>query len=186
VTDGKRIAPLPQDEFSRKPRRLHVRRLVLSLTTIVLFGACESSTDPFGGFIGGGGALTQAQTTGNWSFAVQRNTTFPACTNPLANGSAIAAHIDVATDGVLTGSSSWVNPVSGAVQALSGSVNLTNGASILHFAAPAVRSTAQMEITGTMTASGTFTGTLRDPEPGFSQVFGTGGCEYSVGGIKTS
>lgn len=163
-----------------------MRRLVLCLTTIVLFGACETSTDPFGGFINGGGAITQAQATGNWSFAVQRTTTFPACTNPLADGSAIAAHMNVGTDGVLAGTSSWVNPISGAVQALSGSVDLTNGASILHFAAPAVRSTAQMEITGTMTASGTFTGTLRDPEPGFSQVFGTGGCEYSVGGIKTS
>jgi hypothetical protein len=187
ITGGKRIAPFPIEiKCSGKPRRLHVRRVVLYLTTIVLFGACESSTDPFGGFIdGGGGAITQAQATGNWSFAVQRTTTFPACTNPLADGTAIAARVDVATDGVLVGTSSWLDPIIGGAHALSGSVNLTNGASILHFAAPHVRSGAQMEMTGTMTASGTFTGTLRDPEPGFSQVFGTGGCEYSVGGIKT-
>ena len=175
-----------RDESSRIPRRLHLRRLVLYLTTIVLFAACENSTNPLGGFInGGGGAITQAQATGNWSFAVTRTTTFPACTNPLADASAIRAHLDVGTDGVLIGTSTWVNPISGAVQLLTGSVDLTNGASILHFAAPAVRNTAQMEITGTMTASGTFTGVLRDPEPGFTQVFGTGGCEYSVNGIKS-
>ncbi len=162
-----------------------MRRLVLCLTAIALFGACESSTSPLGGFLGGGGTLTQAQATGNWSFSVFRTTTLPACTNPLADGSAIAARVDVLTDGTLSTSSSWLNPISGTVHSLSGSVGLTNGASILHFAAPAVRSSAQMEILGTMTASGGFTGTLRDPEPGFSQVFGTGGCEYSVTGIKT-
>jgi hypothetical protein len=37
-----------------------------------------------------------------------------------------------------------------------------------------------------MTPSGTLSGTLRDPEPGFTQVFGTGGCEYTVSGIRTS
>jgi hypothetical protein len=42
-----------------------------------------------------------------------------------------------------------------------------------------------MELLGTMTASGTLTGTLRDPEAGFTQVFGTGGCEYTASGIKT-
>ncbi|HEV2017373.1 MAG TPA: hypothetical protein VGQ98_03595 [Gemmatimonadaceae bacterium] len=163
-----------------------MKRVVLCLTATVLLAACENSTDPLGGFLGGGGALTQTQATGNWSFTVQRTTTFPACTNPLANGSAITAHLDVAGDGTLATTSTWLNPISVVVQPLSGSVDLTNGASTLHFAAPAVSGTAQMEILGTMRASGGLTGTLRDPEPGFSQVFGTGGCEYSLSGIKTS
>jgi hypothetical protein len=162
-----------------------VRRLVLCLTTIVLFGACETSTDPLGGFIGGGGAITQAQATGNWRFTVQRNTTFPSCTNPLADGTPITAFVDVLSDGTLAGTSSWRDPLSALVQPLSGFIILTNGASTLHFADPGVRSTAQMEVTGTMTASGGLTGTLRDPEPGFTQVFGTGGCEYTVSGIKS-
>jgi hypothetical protein len=149
----------------------------------MLFGACENSTDPFGGFLGGGGALTQAQATGNWSLTVHPTTTLPACTNPLANGSVIAMHLNVGTDGVLTGSSSWQDPISSAVLLLTGSVILTNGAGDLHFAGG--RSGAQMELLGTMTASGTLSGTLRDPEPGSNQVFGTGGCEYTVTGIKT-
>lgn len=160
-----------------------MRRVVLCLTTMVLFGACENSTDPLGGFLGGGGALTQAQATGNWSLTVHPTTTLPACTNPLANGSVIATHLDVGTDGVLTGSSSWVNPISSAVLLLTGSVNLTNGAADLHFAGGT--SGAQMELLGTMTASRTLSGTLRDPEAGFQQVFGTGGCEYTVSGIRT-
>lgn len=162
-----------------------MKRLVLCLTMTVLLAACENSTDPLGGFLGGGGALTQAQANGNWLFAVQRTNTFPACTNPLADGTQITANLVVLSSGTLDPTSSWLNPFSTAVQPLSGSVDLTNGASLLHFAAPAVSGTAQMEITGTMTASGRLTGTLRDPEPGFSQVFGTGGCEYSVSGIRS-
>ena len=162
-----------------------MKRLVLCLTTMVLLAACETSTDPLGGFLGGGGAITQAQANGNWSFTVQRTNTFPACTNPLANSSVITANLVVLSAGTLDPTSSWLNPISTVVQPLSGSVDLTSGASLLHFAAPAVSGSAQMEITGTMTASGGLTGTLRDPEPGFSQVFGTGGCEYTVNGIKT-
>ena len=161
-----------------------MRRLVLCLTAIVLFGACETSANPLDAIIGGGGSLTQAQATGNWSLTLQPTTTFPACTNPLANSSLISTHLDVGTDGVLTGSSSWLDPISSAVRILSGSVNLTNGATDLHFAGGST--SAQMELLGTMTASGTLSGTLRDPEPGSTQVFGTGGCEYTVSGIKTS
>jgi len=44
-----------------------------------------------------------------------------------------------------------------------------------------------MELTGTMSSGGTFTGgTLRDPAPGFFQVFGTDGCQYTATGLKTS
>jgi hypothetical protein len=85
----------------------------------------------------------------------------------------------------LNTTSSWQNPISGVVQSLTGAVALTSGLSDLFFAAPGVSFNAQMELRGTMTALGVFTGTLTDPEPGFSQVFGTGGCEYNVAGVKT-
>lgn len=153
---------------------------------ILVFAACETSTDPLGGLIVGGGSLTAAQATGNWLFAVQVNTTFPACSNPLTNGQTISANLIVQSDGTVAGST-WTNPISGtASQPLSGLVTLSSGSSDLLFAAPSVRSTAQMELFGTMTASGTFTGTLTDPEAGFTQVFGTGGCAYTVTGTKTS
>jgi hypothetical protein len=160
-----------------------VRRLVVCLSIIALCGACENSANPLDGLLGGGGALTQAQATGNWSLTVQGTTTFPACANPLANGSVITAHLDVGTDGVLSGTSSWLNPISTTVLVLTGSVSLSNGSTDLHFAGGS--SGSQMELLGTMTASGTLTGTLRDPEAGFTQVFGTGGCEYTASGIKT-
>jgi hypothetical protein len=160
-----------------------VRRVVLCLATLVFLSACENSINPLEGLLGGGGALTQAEATGNWSLTVQRTTTFPACANPLANGSVITARFDVGTDGVLAGTSSWLNPISTVVLALTGSVDLSNGATDLHFAGGT--GAAQMELLGTMTASSTLSGTLRDPEPGFTQVFGTGGCEYTVSGVKT-
>jgi hypothetical protein len=154
--------------------------------TLVLFVGCENSASTlFGVISGGGGGITATEATGSWTFTVQQNTTLPACTAPLANSQTIIAHLDVLSDGTLNTTSSWLNPISGAVEPLTGAVALSSGLTDLFFAAPAVRSDAQMELRGTMTALGGFTGTLTDPEPGFSQVFGTGGCQYNVAGIKT-
>lgn len=160
-----------------------MRRISLCLT-LALLTACESTTDPFGGFIeGGGGAITAAQASGNWSFTVQRTTTFP-CTSALTSGQTIATHVDVLSDGSLSSSSSWANPLSSAVEPLAGALNLTNG--LVDFTL-SLNSSSAMELTGTMSSAGAFTaGTLRDPAPGSFQVFGTDGCQYTVTGIKTS
>jgi len=160
-----------------------VRRILLCLTLVVVV-ACESTTDPFGGVItGGGGAITAAQASGNWSFTLQRTTTFP-CTSALANGQTITTHVDVLSSGALNTTSSWVNPVSPVIEPMDGAVSLSNG--IVDFTLSINTSTA-MELTGTMSSGGTFsTGTLRDPAPGFFQVFGSDGCQYTVSGVKTS
>ena len=128
--------------------------------------------------------MTAAQASGNWSVTVQRTTTFP-CTSALASGQTIITHVDVLSDGSLNTTSIWFNPVgSGAVEPMSGAVALSNG--IADFTLSINTSTA-MELTGTMSSGGTFTtGTLRDPAPGFFQVFGTDGCQYTVTGVKTS
>jgi len=165
-----------------------VKRAVLWLTMIVLVAACENSADPLGGILGGGGgALTAAQATGSWLFTVQRTTTLP-CTSALASGQQITAQLFVLSDGTVGTTSSWLNPISLAVEPVSGLVGLTDGITRLTFAAPSVNSTASMELRGTMTSAGGFTGgTLTDPAgSGFSQVFGSGGCEYSVTGTKKS
>ena len=160
-----------------------MRRLVLCLTTIVLFNACETSTNPLDGLLGGGGALTAAQATGNWSFTLSRTSTL-ACSPPaLASGVVISAHLDVLSDGSVANSSSWLNPISSVVEPLSGSVDLTNGATSLLFA---ISGSAAMELVpGTITSSGTITGTLTDPGAGLSPVFASDGCQYSVSGVKT-
>lgn len=160
-----------------------MRRIFLCLTLAVVT-ACESTTDPFGGFIeGGGGAITAAQASGNWSLTIQRTTTFP-CTSALTSGQSIATHIDVLSDGSLNTSSSWANPLSSAVEPLDGAVTLSNGLVDFTFS---LNSSSAMELTGTMSSGGTFTGgTLRDPAPGFFQVFGTDGCQYTATGLKTS
>jgi hypothetical protein len=152
------------------------------LTVLVLFAACENSADPLGGIIGGGGAITPTRVTGNWSFTLQRTTTLPCTSAPLANGTLITSRIDVRSDGTLLSTSSWVNPLSGAVLPMSGQVRLTDAFADLFLAASG---NGQMELRGTMTSVGGFTGTLTDPAPGFAQVFGTGGCEYTVAGTKT-
>jgi hypothetical protein len=167
---------------------VHSRSFVVCLCLLVLAAACENSTDPFIGIGGNGGsAITPAQATGNWSFRVQRTTNLP-CSAALANGQVIAVHLDVLSDGsVNSTTSSWQNPISGAVQPITGTVGLSNGALNLTFAAPAVGNGAAMELApATMTPGGAVTGgTLTDPAAGFSQVFGSDGCQYSTTATKT-
>lgn len=160
-----------------------MRRVFLCLT-LAAVTACESTTDPFGGIIsGGGGAITAAQASGDWSFTVQRTTLFP-CTSALANGQTIATHIDVLSDGSLNTTSTWLNPVApGVVESMAGAVTLSSG--IADFTL-SINASTVMELTGTMSSGGTFTaGRLQDPDPGFSQVFGSDGCQYTVTGVKT-
>lgn len=164
-----------------------MKRAVFWLSSVLVFAACENSTDPLGGIInGGGGTLTAGQATGDWTFTVTVNSTLPSCSNPLTNGQGITAHLDVQTDGGLALTSSWTDPLSNTAEPLRGAVTLSSGIADLLFADPSVSGTAQMELSGTMTATGSFSGTLTDPEAGFTQVFGTGGCGYTVSGQKTA
>src|SRR3954464_2561712 len=143
---------LVRRESSSNQWRLHVKRAVLLLCMISLTTACETSSDPLDGIInGGGGAITPAQASGSWTFTLQRTTTFP-CSGALASGQGIAAFINVGSDGTLSGTSSWQNPISGAVEPLSGTVGLSNGALRLTFGTNAG---GAMELTsGTMNSGG--------------------------------
>ena len=161
-----------------------MKRAALLLCMMMSLTACETSTDPLDGIInGGGGSITPAQASGNWTFTLQRTTNFP-CSGALASGQSIPVFLDVLSDGAVGNTSSWQNPISGAVQAVSGSVGLTNGAIQLTFDAGGGRA---LELTsGTMTAAGLVTGaTISDPSAGFSQVFGTDACQYTATAIKT-
>ena len=161
-----------------------MKRLVLCLTTILLLTACETSTNPLDGLLGGGGgSLTAAQATGNWSFTLSRTSTL-ACSPPaLASGVVISAHLDVLSDGTVATTSSWLNPISSVVEPLSGSLDLTNGG-ITRLLFATSGSAAMELVPGTMTSSGTVTGTLTDPAAGLSPVFASDGCQYSVSGVK--
>ncbi|MFL5510012.1 MAG: hypothetical protein ACJ79J_10535 [Gemmatimonadaceae bacterium] len=162
---------------------MHLRSVFSGLAILAVIAGCESSTDPFIGVGGGGGgSLTAADASGDWSITLTRNSSLP-CSGALANGSVIPAHISVSNDGTLTNLSTWRNPVSGAVQtSLSGSVNLSTGALNLTFG---TASGAMELIPGTMSSAGTITGaTVTDPAPGFGQAFGTNGCQYTATGTK--
>jgi hypothetical protein len=159
-----------------------VRSALLCLTLLVSLAACETSADSLIG-IGGGGGLTAAQATGNWSFTVQRTSALACTSGSLANGQVLTAHLEVLSDGTLvTSTSFWQNPPTTLVRPLSGSVALASGLTDLFMFASA-GSTAAMELQGTMTAAGSFSGTLSDPAAGSFQVFGA--CSYTVAGTKT-
>lgn len=158
-----------------------MRAAILCLTLLVSLSACENSTDPFIGF-GGDGAITAAQASGNWSFTVQRTSTLGCTTGSLANGQALTAQLSVLADGTVTATSTWQNPPSTEIRPLSGAITLSTGFASLFMAASA-GSSAAMELRGTMTSAGAFTGTLTDPAPGSFQVFGA--CSYTASGTKT-
>jgi len=162
-----------------------VRSIVACLTLLTVAAACETSTDPFIGLTGGGGgAVTQAQASGDWSFTVRKTTTLPCTGGSLPDGQLLTAHLDVLTDGTLNGTtSSWQNPPTSVVRPISGTVRLSDGFTDL-FMSSSIGSGAGMELRGTMTSTGTFTGTLTDPAPGFSPMFSAGGCEYSASATK--
>jgi len=163
-----------------------VRPITLTMTLLAIATGCENSKNPFlfgiGG--GGGGAVTQAQATGNWSFTVRKTTTLPCTGGSLADGSVLTAHLDVQTDGTLiTSTSNWQNPPSTVVFPLRGAVALSTGAADLIFSGGGA-SGSGMELRGTITPTGTFTGTLTDPGAGLTPMFSAGGCEYSTSGTK--
>jgi len=163
-----------------------VRPITLTMALLAIATGCENSNNPFlfgiGG--GGGGAITQAQATGNWSFTVRKTTTLPCTGGSLADGSVLTAHLDVQTDGTLiTSTSNWQNPPSTVVFPLRGAVALSTGAADLIFSGGGA-SGSGMELRGTITPTGTFTGTLTDPGAGLTPMFSAGGCEYSTSGTK--
>lgn len=162
---------------------MHLRSILLSVALLAATAACESSTDPIIGVGGGGGGLTADQAAGDWTITVTKTTALP-CSGALASGQSISAHFSVLADGTVTSLSSWVNPVSGAIQTLSGSINLSTGAIDLTFGSSVG---AAMELfPGSMTSGGTIVGaTITDPAPGSSQVFGSDGCKYTATAVKT-
>jgi hypothetical protein len=163
-----------------------VRPIALALTLLVLVTACENSKNPFlfgiGG--GGGGAVTQTEASGNWSFTVRKTATLPCTGGSLADGSVLTAHLDVLADGTVnTSTSSWQHPPTTVVFRLTGTVSLSTGAADLILSAGSGTGSG-MELRGTITPTGTFTGTLSDPAAGLTPMFSAGGCEYSTSGTK--
>ena len=103
-----------------------MRHIAICLTLSVLAAACENSADRLIGIGGtGGGAVTQAQAAGDWSFTLRKTTTLPCSGGSLADGQVITAHLDVLSDGTVTAStSSWQNPPTTTVRPISGLVRL--------------------------------------------------------------
>lgn len=159
-------------------------RLVAScLVVIAVSAACENSTDPLLGFPGGGGgAVTQAQASGNWSMTLSKTSTLACSGAVLADGSVLSLTLSIQSDGTAAASSTWRSPSSGAILPLSGNVSFTNGVTDLVLSSGG---STGMELRGTMSSTGSFTGTITDPAPGFTPVYGTGGCEYNAPGTKT-
>jgi hypothetical protein len=161
-----------------------VRPLAFCLTLLVLTSACETSTDNLIGIGGGGSSITQADVAGNWSFSVTKTTTLACTGGALADGQVVTTAVALATNGTVDASTSiWQNQSSGLLGPLAGAVRFSDGFADFTLSLSS-GSTKAMELRGTMTTNGNFSGTITDPAPGFSPVFGTSGCEYVATGTK--
>ncbi len=160
-----------------------MRQPLFCLFLFVSLAACETSTDPFGG-IGGTGGLSQTQAAGDWTFTVTP-APGPLCgAGSLTDGTQLTAHLDVLVSGSLAPATSfWRNPPATVLRPLSGAVTLSSGNVLLTLGGSS-GAASSMELQGTMTAAGSFSGTLRDPTPGSQPVFSV--CNYSTTGNKTS
>ena len=167
-----------------------MKRILLSVGLATALTACESTTDPFGGVgggNGGGGAITQAQASGDWSITLRRTTTLSCSGGSLPENQILLLHLDVINNGTLTtATSTWRASPSATVRALAGTVSFTNGATNLTLFASATNTTAAMELSGTITTAGAFSGTVVDPAAGSTPVFSGNGCEYTATGVKTA
>lgn len=165
-----------------------MRRIIACITVVTFVAACENSNDPIGGIGGNGGtgAVTQAQASGNWSVTLRRTTTLPCTGGSLPDNQILTTHFDVLTNGTLTtATSTWQNPPTTVVRALSGAIRFTDGFTDLFLFPSATNTSSGMELRGTLTSAGSFSGTLTDPAPGLTPVFSSGGCEYTATGTKT-
>ena len=158
-----------------------IRVVARCLAVIAVATACETSVEHLIGTSGGGGgAVTQAEASGDWSLTLRKTTTLACSGGSLPDGQILAVHLSVQSDGTVT-ASSWQNPSTGAVLPVSGTVQLSDGATTLTLSSGGG---SGMELRGTITPSATFTGTLTDPKAGLSPMFSSGGCEYTASGTK--
>jgi len=162
-----------------------VKRILYSAALLGVITGCEASTDPIDGIGGdgpGGGAITQTQATGDWSFLLDRQTTTcPA--GSLPDNQVILAHLDVLSNGTLTTvTSNWQAPPAGTVRTLDGGISFTSGVATLALRGSAANTA--MQLSGTFTAAGGFSGTVSDPRAGSFPVFSSGSCAYSATGVK--
>jgi len=166
-----------------------MKRILSSVCLATVLTACEGTTDPIGGVGGGGGgsgAVTQAQASGDWSITLRRTTTLACSGGSLPDNQILLLHLDVTNTGALTtATSTWRASPSATVRALAGTVNFTSGATNLALFASATNTTSAMELSGTITAAGGFSGTVTDPAAGSTPVFSGNGCEYTATGVKT-
>lgn len=164
-----------------------MKRILFSAALVALVTGCEGSTDPLGGVGGppGGGAITQVQASGNWSLALRRTTTLACTGGSLPDNQVLLIRLDLTAGGLTTSTSVWQVPPSSTIRTLAGTVSFSSGFATLTLFATGTTSSG-MELRGTLTAAGTFTGTLTDPDPGLTPVFTTTGCEYTATGTKTS
>ena len=172
-------------------RGSQVRQKLLTALVVASLVACETATGPSFGTGGGTSApalgLTAAQASGSWSFTLRRTLTGFDCPNGgLIDGQLLNSQITVSTDGtVAVATSAWQYLPNTPVRPLSGQVRLSDGFTDILFRAGGTNLSSAMRLQGSMTSTGTFSGTMTDPAPGFNPVFSISGCFYNVTGTRT-
>ena len=150
----------------RSVRRSVAKRGLVFCTLVV---ACSGgSSEPTG--------LTGADANGTWAL-----TFASACGSP--SSTIFYVTLGFRDDGQ-TGDvgSYWVIGTGSLQRAATGQIRFSDGQVDVHLWG--TRNQSAVRLSGTMRRGGEFTGTARDPAPGYSSVFSFGTCDFTVSGRR--
>lgn len=151
---------------------------VMALATM----GCGANSDLLNAKPGPPLVVTAAQASGAWTF------TLTPISGSCAGGglpavSTFQATLDFGADGkIVSEGSFWKRTSTSAAGQLTGSVQLTTGLASLTFLGST--SAVGAQLTGAMSAAGSFTGQLKDPATGLAALFAGAPCEYNVTGAR--
>lgn len=154
-----------------------MRRVLVTLALLATVAGCSGDDSS-----GPDSTLTAEQVAGAWTFTLSDESA--TCTGA-AGGGDISVRLsgtsaDVSGDILNFTSDDWGGDPSTTFGQITGNIRLNSGALDLRVWKGVLVNGAQL--TGTVKNNLTFTGTLRDPLPGYGAIFVFGSCTFDVTG----
>ncbi len=167
----------------RLPEDAKLRRAVCVSLIALTAMACGVSEDLLRAKPGPPVVVTPAQASGVWTFTLT-SVSGVCAGGGLPAGSTFQATLNFGPDGkIVTEGSFWKRTSTSPPGQLTGSLQVTTGLTDLTFLGSTAAAGAQL--TGMLTASGSFTGQLKDPASGLSSLFTGAPCQYNATGVRT-
>ena len=160
-------------DLATKSRVIKSRSVAVVLFAIALAAGagCSSSSGPKD-------VVSLAQVNGLWVLPFTRTANCVVAGS--VSGGTLYAQMTFQSDGASSSDHRWGFTSTTVSRIATGSVALATG----HLELTLISGSAASLLSGNVSATGTFTGTIFDPAPGHQPVLSLSGCEYSATGSK--